>query len=192
MSSSPGGASGRHAVRYPPHVHQPLIQTIVDELAGQGSAPRPVRAVRVRPRCWTCLRCQSVNLTHVKSQSQAAKSTTPMPKSQIQVPSPSSKTLGFGVGSGLAWSWIGIWQQPPSSDPPPTSCGRGVRARQGSPPGSRADGGRLHGARKRPSAVRWAFTPVEMPRRRRPAAGRMVRDAPRDCRRITTGRTPAG
>jgi predicted dehydrogenase len=28
-----------HAVRYPPHVHQPLIQTIVDELAGVGRCP---------------------------------------------------------------------------------------------------------------------------------------------------------
>ena len=28
-----------HAVRYPPHVHQPLIQTIVDELAGTGRCP---------------------------------------------------------------------------------------------------------------------------------------------------------
>ena len=28
-----------HPVRYPPHVHQPLIQTIVDELAGSGRCP---------------------------------------------------------------------------------------------------------------------------------------------------------
>jgi 1,5-anhydro-D-fructose reductase (1,5-anhydro-D-mannitol-forming) len=28
-----------HQVRYPPHVHQPLIQTIVDELAGVGRCP---------------------------------------------------------------------------------------------------------------------------------------------------------
>jgi 1,5-anhydro-D-fructose reductase (1,5-anhydro-D-mannitol-forming) len=28
-----------HAVRNPPHVHQPLIQTIVDELRGRGSCP---------------------------------------------------------------------------------------------------------------------------------------------------------
>jgi predicted dehydrogenase len=28
-----------HPVRYPPHVHQPLIQTIVDELAGVGRCP---------------------------------------------------------------------------------------------------------------------------------------------------------
>jgi predicted dehydrogenase len=28
-----------HEVRYPPHVHQPLIQTIVDELAGAGQCP---------------------------------------------------------------------------------------------------------------------------------------------------------
>ena len=28
-----------HPARYPPHVHQPLIQTIVDELAGVGRCP---------------------------------------------------------------------------------------------------------------------------------------------------------
>ena len=30
------GKSEAHAVRNPPHVHQPLIQTIVDELNGRG------------------------------------------------------------------------------------------------------------------------------------------------------------
>jgi predicted dehydrogenase len=44
-----------HAVRYPPHVHQPLIQTIVDELAGQGRCPSTgesgARASRVLDDC---------------------------------------------------------------------------------------------------------------------------------------------
>jgi predicted dehydrogenase len=44
-----------HAVRYPPHVHQPLIQTIVHELAGQGRCPSPAesgaRASWVLDRC---------------------------------------------------------------------------------------------------------------------------------------------
>jgi len=34
-----GGQPTTHAVRNPPHVHQPLIQTIVDELRGRGSCP---------------------------------------------------------------------------------------------------------------------------------------------------------
>jgi predicted dehydrogenase len=44
-----------HAVRYPPHVHQPLIQTIVDELAGKGRCPSTgesgARASWVLDRC---------------------------------------------------------------------------------------------------------------------------------------------
>ena len=44
-----------HAVRYPPHVHQPLIQTIVDELAGRGRCPSTgesgARASLVLDRC---------------------------------------------------------------------------------------------------------------------------------------------
>ena len=44
-----------HAVRYPPHVHQPLIQTIVDELAGSGRCPSTgesgARASWVLDRC---------------------------------------------------------------------------------------------------------------------------------------------
>ncbi len=44
-----------HAVRYPPHVHQPLIQTIVDELAGKGPCPSTgesgARASRVLDEC---------------------------------------------------------------------------------------------------------------------------------------------
>ena len=46
-----------HAVRYPPHVHQPLIQTIVDELAGRGRCPSTgesgARASLVLDRCLT-------------------------------------------------------------------------------------------------------------------------------------------
>jgi len=34
-----GGRDTPHPVRNPPHVHQPLIQTIVDELAGRGRCP---------------------------------------------------------------------------------------------------------------------------------------------------------
>ena len=44
-----------HPVRYPPHVHQPLIQTIVDELAGTGRCPSTgesgARASWVLDRC---------------------------------------------------------------------------------------------------------------------------------------------
>ena len=44
-----------HEVRYPPHVHQPLIQTIVDELAGAGQCPSTgesgARASWVLDRC---------------------------------------------------------------------------------------------------------------------------------------------
>ena len=44
-----------HAVRYPPHVHQPLIQSIVDELAGSGRCPSTAesgaRASWVLDRC---------------------------------------------------------------------------------------------------------------------------------------------
>ena len=44
-----------HPVRYPPHVHQPLIQTIVDELAGTGRCPSSgesgARASWVLDRC---------------------------------------------------------------------------------------------------------------------------------------------
>jgi hypothetical protein len=42
-------------VRYPPHVHQPLIQAIVDELAGNGRCPSTgesgARASWVLDRC---------------------------------------------------------------------------------------------------------------------------------------------
>ena len=44
-----------HQVRYPPHVHQPLIQTIVDELSGVGQCPSTgesgARASWVLDRC---------------------------------------------------------------------------------------------------------------------------------------------
>jgi predicted dehydrogenase len=44
-----------HSARYPPHVHQPLIQTIVDELAGAGQCPSTAesgaRASWVLDRC---------------------------------------------------------------------------------------------------------------------------------------------
>mgnify|MGYP003576209168 FL=1 len=44
-----------HSVRYPPHVHQPLIQAIVDELAGVGCCPSTAesgaRASWVLERC---------------------------------------------------------------------------------------------------------------------------------------------
>jgi 1,5-anhydro-D-fructose reductase (1,5-anhydro-D-mannitol-forming) len=44
-----------HEVRYPPHVHQPLIQAIVDELAGRGQCPSTAasgaRASWVLDRC---------------------------------------------------------------------------------------------------------------------------------------------
>jgi predicted dehydrogenase len=44
-----------HSVRYPPHVHQPLIQAIVDELAGVGRCPSNAesgaRASWVLERC---------------------------------------------------------------------------------------------------------------------------------------------
>ena len=44
-----------HPVRYPPHVHQPLIQSIVDELAGAGRCPSTgesgARASWVLDRC---------------------------------------------------------------------------------------------------------------------------------------------
>jgi predicted dehydrogenase len=36
-----GGETITHAVRNPPHVHQPLIQTVVDELCGLGTSPSP-------------------------------------------------------------------------------------------------------------------------------------------------------
>jgi predicted dehydrogenase len=49
------GAAAVHQVRNPPHVHQPLIQTIVDELAGRGSCPSTgasgARASRVLELC---------------------------------------------------------------------------------------------------------------------------------------------
>ena len=44
-----------HSVRYPPHVHQPLIQAIVDELTGAGRCPSTAdsgaRASWVLDRC---------------------------------------------------------------------------------------------------------------------------------------------
>jgi 1,5-anhydro-D-fructose reductase (1,5-anhydro-D-mannitol-forming) len=51
-----GRGGGRvHAVRNPPHVHQPLIQTIVDELRGRGRCPSTgesgARASWVLDRC---------------------------------------------------------------------------------------------------------------------------------------------
>jgi predicted dehydrogenase len=50
-----GGASVVHPVRNPPHVHQPLIQTIVDELAGRGrcesTGDSGARATRVMESC---------------------------------------------------------------------------------------------------------------------------------------------
>jgi 1,5-anhydro-D-fructose reductase (1,5-anhydro-D-mannitol-forming) len=50
-----GGEREVHAVRNPPHVHQPLIQTIVDELAGRGrcesTAASGARASRVLEMC---------------------------------------------------------------------------------------------------------------------------------------------
>ena len=50
-----GGERQVHAVRYPAHVHQPLIQTIVDELAGSGRCPSTgesgARASWVLDRC---------------------------------------------------------------------------------------------------------------------------------------------
>jgi predicted dehydrogenase len=52
---SRGGERQVHAVRYPPHVHQPLIQSIVDELAGTGRCPSTAesgaRASWVLDRC---------------------------------------------------------------------------------------------------------------------------------------------
>lgn len=49
------GTAEVHAVRNPPHVHQPLIQTIVDELAGRGacesSGASGARASRVLEMC---------------------------------------------------------------------------------------------------------------------------------------------
>ena len=49
-----------HPARYPPHVHQPLIQTIVDELAGKGRCPSSgasgARASWVLDRCLSGVR----------------------------------------------------------------------------------------------------------------------------------------
>jgi len=49
------GAADVHAVRNPPHVHQPLIQTIVDELAGRGACESTgasgARASRILEMC---------------------------------------------------------------------------------------------------------------------------------------------
>jgi 1,5-anhydro-D-fructose reductase (1,5-anhydro-D-mannitol-forming) len=51
------GRSSRHLcdVRNPPHVHQPLIQTIVDELGGHGECPSTgesaARTSRVLDEC---------------------------------------------------------------------------------------------------------------------------------------------
>jgi predicted dehydrogenase len=49
------GTETRHQVRNPPHVHQPLIQAIVDELLGKGEAPSTgesgARTSRVLERC---------------------------------------------------------------------------------------------------------------------------------------------
>jgi 1,5-anhydro-D-fructose reductase (1,5-anhydro-D-mannitol-forming) len=50
-----GGAQAVHQIRNPPHVHQPLIQTIVDELAGRGvcesTGASGARASRVLDMC---------------------------------------------------------------------------------------------------------------------------------------------
>ena len=46
---SRGGRDEVHAVRNPPHVHQPLIQTIVDELRARVDANRPERPAPARP-----------------------------------------------------------------------------------------------------------------------------------------------
>lgn len=50
-----GGERQAHAARYPPHVHQPLIQTIVDELSGGPRCPSTgesgARASWVLDRC---------------------------------------------------------------------------------------------------------------------------------------------
>ena len=43
MSWCRDGGQNTYRFRNPPHVHQPLIQTIVDELRGQGDASRPVK-----------------------------------------------------------------------------------------------------------------------------------------------------
>lgn len=52
---SNGGAHQRHPLRNPPHVHQPLIQTIVDELHGRGrcdsTGESGARASWVMDRC---------------------------------------------------------------------------------------------------------------------------------------------
>jgi 1,5-anhydro-D-fructose reductase (1,5-anhydro-D-mannitol-forming) len=49
------GSRQVHAVRNPPHVHQPLIQSIVDELAGRGvcesTGVSGARASRVLELC---------------------------------------------------------------------------------------------------------------------------------------------
>ncbi len=50
-----GGQQNRYRFRNPPHVHQPLVQTIVDELRGQGRCESPAesgaRASWVMDRC---------------------------------------------------------------------------------------------------------------------------------------------
>ncbi len=52
-----GGSQTAHEVRNPPHVHQPLIQTIVDELCGRGACESTgasgARASRVLEMCQT-------------------------------------------------------------------------------------------------------------------------------------------
>ena len=52
---SRGGGNERHPVRNPPHVHQPLIQTIVDELLGRGrcesTGESGARTARVMDQC---------------------------------------------------------------------------------------------------------------------------------------------
>jgi hypothetical protein len=49
------GSQNRYRFRNPPHVHQPLVQTIVDELLGRGRCESPAetgaRASWVMDRC---------------------------------------------------------------------------------------------------------------------------------------------
>ena len=42
------GEQNTYRFRNPPHVHQPLIQTIVDELRGQGTCESPAKQARER------------------------------------------------------------------------------------------------------------------------------------------------
>ena len=49
------GDAAVHAVRNPPHVHQPLIQAIVDEL--RGGAPSPSTGESAARTAWVMDRC---------------------------------------------------------------------------------------------------------------------------------------